>query len=263
MIDLEGLVLKLKDKRKVFHSEDDLKFSLGYLIKKEIMGSEIRLEKPISLKFSTKINTKEKEFFRAPIDIVAITKEGKQIPIEIKYKTLSLVKDKKAKASGTYTVDKEEYDLANQGASDLGRFNFRKDIARIEQFVDDDKNNADCGFCLIITNDKDYWSEPSEKSLIKNFSLGRSSISKNDPEWNYTNNIDENKYEIKDKIWFNKVNKTKRHWTCEGDLFLNLELKNDYKIQWKVYSIIDKGGNAGEPVNAKFQYLLLKVQKSI
>ena len=67
---------------------------------------------------------------RAPIDIIVSDKNGKKtVPIELKYKTKKL----KTEFNG------ESYDLTNHGATDIGRYSFRKDIYRIEQYLSKEK----------------------------------------------------------------------------------------------------------------------------
>jgi hypothetical protein len=242
MFDLEEILKDLKEKRKVFHSEDDLKFSLGYLIKRSFSSFEIRLEKPVELNFESR-STKEPIKRRAPIDIVVITDDNRQIPIEIKYKTRSFSKEKKSKTATPFVIDAEQYDLSNQGASDLGRFNFRKDIVRIEKFISEKRNISNVGFCLLITNDKDYWSDPGEV-LVKNYSLQiDGKIKREDEGWNYA------------KGYVPK----KSDWTKKGDLNLDLKLNYDYDINWQKYSNIEQGINPFSPVNAQFRCLLIKV----
>jgi hypothetical protein len=256
-MNLENIIQQLQKKRKLFHSEDDLKFELGFLIKKSNPSCEIRLEKPINLEFSTKKGPLETELHRAPIDIVVII-DSIQIPIEIKYKTLALSKEKGRKLASPYMINAEYFDLANQGASDLGRFNFRKDILRIEKVIEDPINNATLGYCLMITNDKDYWNEPKSNSLANNFSLHGKAIRGFDPGWNYPSNMHEKYINIENQ-WVDKKNNSKKHWTCKGDLFLDLTLAKDYKIKWNEYSNIEQGFNKEVPINSEFKYLLVKI----
>lgn len=236
----DDLIEKLAEKRKVFHSEDDLKFELGYLIKTEFPSSQIRLEKPVDLIFNLRDNYSKLKHSRAAVDIVVIV-DGLQIPIEIKYKTLALAQENKK--SKSYFVGDEAYLLANQGASDLGRFNFRKDIARIEKFISNESNNAAKGYCLIITNDPSYLSDPTG-TLIENYSLADNiTLLKKDKGWKFSTGTVPNK----------------SHWTFKGDLKLDLRLQYEYSVKWKDYSQVEKGSNKIEPLNKDFKYLLIKV----
>jgi len=84
----ENSILKLQKERGIFHSEDDLKLSLGFIIKELYSEFEIRLEKPTNIDM---INIDGNEsIVRAPIDIIVYDKNGKSIPIELKYKTKKL-----------------------------------------------------------------------------------------------------------------------------------------------------------------------------
>src|SRR5690606_38083503 len=115
------IIDQLKQKGPVFQSEDDLKLAMAWLIKELYPSYEIRLERPIEI--GMKINGSDELIARAPIDIVVIDKDSKIIyPIEIKYKTKKV----------NLVVGDERYSLANQGANDVGRYSFRKDIYRIE-----------------------------------------------------------------------------------------------------------------------------------
>lgn len=123
----EKSILKLQKERGIFHSEDDLKLSLGLIIKELYPELEIRLEKPININMIDIYG--EYPIVRAPIDIIVSDKNGKTVPIELKYKTKKL----KTEFNG------ESYDLTNHGATDIGRYSFRKDIYRIEQYLSKEK----------------------------------------------------------------------------------------------------------------------------
>ena len=49
MIDIKKLISSLQDKRKVFHSEDDLKLSFGMEILQNYADCQVRLERPVDL----------------------------------------------------------------------------------------------------------------------------------------------------------------------------------------------------------------------
>lgn len=120
---LENSILKLQEKRKIFHSEDDLKLSLAIIIKELFPEFEIRLEKPIEIGIIDIYG--KSSIVRAPIGIVIYDIDGKSVPIELKYKTKKLITNN----------DGESYNLTNHRATDIGRYSFRKDIYRIEQYL--------------------------------------------------------------------------------------------------------------------------------
>lgn len=240
MIDFEKTILNLREKRKIFHSEDDLKFSLAFEMKKLFPEIEIRLEKPIEIKMLD-VNKKE-SVSRVPIDIIIHNKNGESIPIELKYKTKKLEINDKG----------ELYNLTTHGAYDIGRYSFRKDIYRIEKYLEMHKK-SNYGFVLILTNENKYVEDNvGEKEIIdKHFSFHQNSLIKKEYKgWNYSK-IDQEKYEHIDNQWKIK-NIGKKHWTHSKDINFTLNLNNDYHIQWHEYS--KKG-------NSEFKYCLIKIEK--
>jgi len=73
--------------------------------------------------------------------------------IELKYKTRKL----------NLAHDGEEFRLSNHGAQDTGRYDFVKDIGRLERFVHAHGNNL-IGYAILLTNDDLYWKE-AKRSL--------------------------------------------------------------------------------------------------
>lgn len=121
--------MNLKNRRKVFHSEADLQFAIGWEIDKLITNSKIRFEQP---------------FQEQSIDLVYCFNKDK-IAVELKYKTSKL----------TVSEDDEFYNLKEHAALDIGRFDVLKDISRVESFIQ--SGFATKGFVLFITNCSAYW----------------------------------------------------------------------------------------------------------
>lgn len=242
MIVIDNLIASLQDKRKVFHSEDDLKLSFGMEILKNNSNCQVRLERPVEIEMIDW--NSNKPITRAPIDVVIVENNGSLIPIELKYKTKKIKLDLKG----------ETYQLTEHGAVDIGRYSFRKDIYRIEQYLDSHENSA-TGYVLILTNNKAYFdTDVSQKENYDKFLSFHNStmINKRDRGWNYSK-IDKDKYEQRagDKRWWYK-DKRKPHWTCSKELFYKLDLQNDYKINWIDYSSIQE---------TDFKYCLIKIEK--
>jgi len=242
MIDIASLIELLKVKRKVFHSEDDLKLSFGMEILSNYTDCQVRLERPINIEMIDWNNFTLTA--RAPIDVVIIEKSGNLIPIELKYKT----KKTKLESGG------ENYELTEHGAVDVGRYSFRKDIFRIEQYLESHPNSK-TGYVLILTNDNAYFeTDVSKKDNFDKFLSFHDNavINKQDKGWNYEK-IDGNKYECRkdDKRWWYKDIK-KLHWTCKKELFYKLDLRNDYEIAWITYSSL---------IETNFKYCLIKIDK--
>ncbi len=242
MVDIKKMIFSLQNKRKVFHSEDDLKLSFGLEIMENNSNCQVRLERPVNLKMLDWNNTEL--IARAPIDVVIIEKNGNQIPIELKYKT------KKTQLNS----DNEMYELTEHNAVDIGRYSFRKDIYRIEQYLASHVN-SECGYVLILTNEKAYCeTDVSQKENYDKFFTFHNNvmIKKIDKGWNYSK-IDKNKYEKVpgDNRWYSK-DKKKSHWTCKKELFYRFDLRNDYKIKWIDYSLF---------LETNFKYCLIKIEK--
>jgi len=235
----ENSISKLQKERGIFHSEDDLKLSIGFIIKELYPEFEIRLEKPTNIDM---IDIEgNQSIVRAPIDILVYDKNGKSIPIELKYKT----KKFKTEFNG------ESYSLTNHGATDIGRYSFRKDIYRIEQYLSQEKN-SDFGIVFILTNENNYIENNvgKKETFDKYFSCHQNSvIEKEYKGWNYSK-IDTTKYEKKDNLW-KYINQQKNHWTFTGDKTYKLDLKNEYSIQWKEYSKLN---------GTEFKYCLIKIE---
>ena len=170
---------------------------------------------------------KNEKIARTPIDIVVIEKKTNfTYPIELKYKT------------NKYEVNhkNERYNLTEHGASDIGRFSFRKDIYRLEQLMNKETKE---GFFIVITNEKKYLLDVSDKDTIdKNFSFHDGMIlQKEDKSWNYEKQLI-NGYILNENMKLSKNDKL--HWTSKGDEFYKLDLKNTYEIKWETYSQLSK-----------------------
>lgn len=238
----ENSIISLKKQRKIFHSEDDLKLSLVITLKENNPDFQIRLERPVDIEMIDRND--KKSSVRAPIDILVIDSNGKTIPIELKYKT--------KKTNVTYNG--EDYLLTEHGVTDIGRYSFRKDIYRIERYI---TKQSDCnmGFIFILTNDQAYFENNvlQKDNIDKHFSFHQGGLIKqSDKSWNY-DNIDKTKYEQdnNDNTW-RYINQTKKHWTCQKELFYKLDLLRDYEIDWKIFSNIE---------HMIFKYCLIRIDK--
>ncbi len=122
----------LSRKRPLFHSEADFQHALAWEIQKRIPEARIRLE--------IRPNARLREY----ID-VWVEHDNERHAIELKYKTRLL----------SATVQGEAYSLANQAAQDLARYDFFKDIQRLERLVA--SSIASDGWAIFLTNDPTYW----------------------------------------------------------------------------------------------------------
>ena len=147
-IDIEKLLIELSKKRPVFHSEADFQHELAWLLHSEFPKANIRLEKPYA---------KENQKLEY-VDVFANI-DGKKYFIELKYKTKRLEEE----------INGEKFYLKNQGAQDCGRYDFWKDVSRIESWVNE--NNNSFGYVIFLTNDHSYLKSPKEKSYSYNFRI--------------------------------------------------------------------------------------------
>lgn len=255
-MNLKEIIEELREKRPVFHSEDDVKFSLAYLIKKHNEALEIRLEKPFDLELPMRWKEfKQKGYHhkgfkkvKAPIDIV-VRKEGKEIPIEIKYKTAGL----KSGEMLQLDINGEIYNLSDHGAADVGRFSFRKDLFRLEQFLE--KNDQEVGYFLVITNEPKYWKKPKDNAIDEFFDFsGKTIIPREDKSWSYKKLKHPNTYDEIDDQVYRKKGKGKFHWTCSGDHLARLNLNSTYKAEWVDYSDMNE-------TKGQFKFLLIEVPR--
>jgi|WetSurMetagenome_2_1015567.scaffolds.fasta_scaffold222964_1 hypothetical protein len=210
---VKNILLSLISKRLLFHSEDDFKFSLAWEIKSYLPDSTIILEKPY----------KDKSGSILYFDIM-IHMNKSIIPIELKYKTDFL--------------DYKEYNLKKHAALNHSRYDFIKDISRIEKFCSGN-DNAKNGFVIFLTNEKAYWDSKYEvkNSEDKYFKIDeqRKEIIKGEHNWNCDCNIKELK-----KKYGNRTN--------------SIILNNTYPIEWSDYSKLENIDKSNI-----FKYLLIDI----
>ena len=172
----------------MFHSEDDFKLEMAMVIKRLYPSLQIRLERPISIGMVNKNG--EESVVRAPIDILLIAEDSTEIPIELKYKTKRF-KDADIRADG------EAYSLADQGATDIGKVSFRKDIYRVEQLIKTSEKRKE-GYVFVITNDNYYFDTNTleKPTLNRNYSFHQGIVlSQKDPQRNYNDRHQNNYYQ--------------------------------------------------------------------
>ena len=241
MLNFNDLLSSLIERnRLVFHSEDDFKFSLSQVIAERYPNFSVRLERPAEIPMLYRNG--QPTIVRAPIDIILIDEIGNTIPIELKYKTKKAV----------FEFNNEKYSLSNHSANDVGRYSFRKDIYRIEKYLEKNQNSK-VGYVLILTNDQAYSTSNAwdKNNIDKHFTFHQGAIiPEKDESWN-SDSIDETKYyfDDTDKRW-KYIGLKKNHWTCSDELFYKLDLNNNYNVNWQLYSEVQAN---------KFEYCLLEV----
>jgi len=209
MAPIEKIMKDLADKRPLFHSEADFQHALAWEIHTRYPSATVRLEvRP------GRIGKREY------IDIW-IKNEDKIYAIELKYKTRKI----------DVKYDAEKFHLLNQGAQDIGRYDFIKDIIRLEGFVDTYPKSI--GYAIILTNDDGYWKAARRLATV-------------DADFR----IHEGRTLERKLKWSRDASKGTMKGREEP-----LGLKGVYSLRWlDYYKLPDAGPN-------QFRYLLLKIQR--
>lgn len=216
-IDMKKVIEELSEERPIFLSEDDMKLEIAWKIKTMYPDAQIRLEYSLNYK-KYNLDTYER------IDILVIINNG-WIPIELKYKKKKFEK----------TIKDEYFYLRNDGAQDQGRYNYLRDIERIEKISKGVPEFIE-GYTLLITNDLSYTKAPTkEDGFARNFYLFGDKQGK--IEWAKNNEGKEASAGTKSG--------------CEK----TIKLENKYAMKWEKYADLDKS-NSG-----RFVYLLNRIEK--
>ncbi len=142
MIDVLDIIKSLAIQRPLYHSEADFQHAFAWEFHRRLPNATIRLELPLV--------TTDRVLH---LDFWATSKE-ESIAVELKYKTRAL----------SVQLGGERFDLTNHSAQDLGRYDFIKDIQRLEQVKLHRKNVI--GYAILITNDSSYWKRSRDSHTI-------------------------------------------------------------------------------------------------
>ena len=204
MVDVEW---GMKQLDQVYHSEDHLKMALAAEL------SRMYGEKRVRLEWMPNPNMK--------VDI-GVRREDVTIPIELKYKTDAATVEDEA-------FD-ETFDLNRQGAHDRAHYRVFEDIRRVEKIVSE---QGRYGYVVLLTNDSNYWSEPSHSALYDEFRIHEGVTREGTLHWS----------EIKP-------------WMVDNGLETPIELDREYRMEWTDF---DYRGDITLSKNAHFRYLVLRV----
>jgi len=245
---IKELMEELKDRRPVFNSEDDFKFSLAWLIKERYKDKvEIRLEKKMNNnKDASSSEVGDKKNKNQRIDIFIIVKNEnnvEKIGIELKYFTVRIEwRDYK---------NEETIILASQYANDIKCYDAWKDVERLEDFIE--KGFINRGFVIWLTNVNSLTKNPAETKKRKN-----------------------NKTYYEEFKIFNgrEINGPKKlEWDREASKGTTkgrderITIKGNYKVCWNEYkdlnneqeNINEKSSNKKNS-NKEFKYAILEVK---
>ena len=157
------IVLFLKSNSKLFNNERDFQVNLAQYLINTKKYDDVILEYniPQGLIHPDENVLKSKEI---RIDIVVV-KSSEYLPIELKYKTKTI--NKPLIRFGEQVSEKT---LKNQGAQDLGMYDFWLDVYRLEGLCER-FSIVKNGIAIFLTNDKSYENAPKEKSINYLFSM--------------------------------------------------------------------------------------------
>ncbi|MHA1819229.1 MAG: hypothetical protein ACTSU2_03450 [Promethearchaeota archaeon] len=214
MVEIKKVLESLSEIRPIFHSERDFQFAFAWQLKKLYNNLDVRLEK--------RFDILNKPYY---VDIFAKTNKD-FIIFELKYFTQNF----------KIAYNGEDYNLKYQSAEDIGRYDYLKDVMRIETIVENSDmiNLTGIGYAIALTNNPGFW-KPSRKEEVidKDF------------------RIDEKRGNIGGKLtWKNNPSEGTTNGRNEPII-----LKRRYILKWNEFS--DLGGKYG-----RFRYLALKITQT-
>ena len=142
MVEIGEILSALAKQRPIFHSEADFQHAFAWEIHQQLPMASVRLELPVQVR---------NQFLH--IDIW-VAHQRAVLAVELKYKTRSL----------SIRVGNEQYHLKNQSAQDIGRYDFLKDIQRLEQVGV--QHRSFTGYAILLTNDSAYWAKPTNSKTV-------------------------------------------------------------------------------------------------
>lgn len=153
----------------------------------------------------------------AKVDIW-VENESQPIAIEIRYKTAIL----------RTTFNGNEIELKNQGAQDISRYDFIKDIEKLEKVIEEKPGTK--GFAILVTNDHNYWKKMTRSTSVdKGFRIHHGRILNGRLSWNCASKgTTKNREE-------------------------SIEIKGKYTLQWQPFLTLGNGKNE------TFQMLVVQV----
>lgn len=207
MLNIHDIMNRLASKQAVFHSRRDLHASLIVQILQGYTGCEVM-----------------PEFNHIPDDR---TRLNIWLPslgtiIRLRYPTSEFRMERRG----------ERFGLLHQGANDRGRYEFLRDVQRLERAINE-VNGARRGFAVMLTNDHLYWNEGARPGTV-------------DADFR----IHEGRKLSGVLAWSDAASAG----TKEG-MEESISLKGQYEMRWCDYS------NLGLRQNSRFRYLAVEVGK--
>lgn len=226
---IKDIIKRLGENKRIFNSEAQFQFELGM---------ELQKKHPVYKVLFEVLSKEGKKSER--IDIVIADNNGSYIAIELKYNTCKLI------------CENPKLELIEQGGSNNVRYDFLKDVTRIEHLkckTSDhikkyNENLTKCikGYTILLTNEKKYW----EKS--KQTGDGR--------KYKYNNFCISDEDEIHGKLSWEITPKERTNKDKKRDA--NLEIRGTYYPKWEEYCEVEPEENKDKNKSV-FKYLLLEI----
>lgn len=167
---------------------------------------------------------------RTLIRIIVVRLNGKNFPIELKYKTLK----------GSYAdFGNEVVELMTHSAVDLGCYAYLKDINRLEYLA---KNDSDFerGFAIILTNEPLYFKDTGRRSVYEAFKIYDGKVVTECLDWDRSN------YDL-EKL---------PSWLKSHPAF---ELTGSYEMNWRDYgSELQSPDDPADYIQFKYQITVVE-----
>lgn len=210
MIDISMFMKQLSLIRPVFHSEADFQHAFAWQLHQLMPDLKIRLEFPRYL---------DRWIY---LDIWA-EQAAQLLAIELKYKTAKI----------DLHHNGEHFHLKNQAAQPLGRYDFLKDVERLERICTNHANTV--GFAIMLTNESIYWRGTNRQGIDEKFRLYEGKKIQGTLEWL----------------------PSAAPGTIKGREE-PIELRENYDLNW-----VDYDDSLSDNVRGKFRYLSIKIDPTM
>ncbi len=209
MLDIDAFMAELAQKRPLFHSEADFQHAFAWQLKEWKPNANIRLEYPFDV---------GKWIY---VDIWSRMEEDISLAIELKYKTSKL----------QLSYADEPFHLKSQSAQDLGRYDFLKDVQRLESISR--ISTKTIGLAVILSNDSGYWNKGRSNTVDADFRIHHSQVISGSLNWSENASVGTTKGREE-----------------------TLAFRNEYTIDWYPYSSFD------DVSRGEFQYCAVRVNST-
>lgn len=206
---------ELSRQRPFFHSEADFQHAFAWTVHTKLTDCQVRLE--------FRPDPSERVYLDMWIEDI-------RLAIEFKYRT----RDADLPHKG------ERFYLRQHNACDFGRYDFLKDIERLERLQR--KGYADSGLAVFLTNEHRYWE-------------------RNPPQRRKTRDLDFHIYH--ERCILGKMEWSGKNGAGKVGIRENpINLKGTYDLEWHDYSdekMVQPPGSGSRLSNARFRYLAVEI----